>query len=115
MIRETATNFDPGWGELIDVDVLEPGEWTGLFRSGEQLFIRTARSCVTAPGGVRFPLVGAHAGSDGQPAVYGVRPEHFSLADDGAEAEIVVVEPTRVTVVPACKRREAPPVRSSFT
>ena len=30
----------------------------------------------------------------GEPAVYGVRPEHFTIADDGAEAEIVVVEPT---------------------
>ena len=28
------------------------------------------------------------------PAVYGIRPEHFTIADDGAEAEIVVVEPT---------------------
>ena len=36
----------------------------------------------------------APANSDGQPAVYGVRPEHFTIADDGAEAEIVVVEPT---------------------
>ena len=26
--------------------------------------------------------------------VYGVRPEHFTIADDGADAEIVVVEPT---------------------
>jgi len=33
-------------------------------------------------------------GSAGRPAVYGVRPEHFALAEDGAEAEIVVVEPT---------------------
>ena len=32
--------------------------------------------------------------SDGRPAVYGIRPEHFTIADDGAEAEIVVVEPT---------------------
>ena len=32
--------------------------------------------------------------SDGRPAVYGVRPEHFTIADDGAEAEIIVVEPT---------------------
>src|SRR5829696_2232546 len=29
-----------------------------------------------------------------KPVVYGVRPEHFTIADDGAEAEIVVVEPT---------------------
>ena len=36
----------------------------------------------------------APAGSDGRPAVYGIRPEHFVIADDGAEAEIQVVEPT---------------------
>ena len=46
------------------------------------------------PNGVRLPLGGAPANSDGRPAVYGVRPEHFTIADDGAEAEIVVVEPT---------------------
>ena len=42
----------------------------------------------------RLPLAAAPAGSDGRPVVYGVRPEHFTLADDGAEAEIQVVEPT---------------------
>ena len=46
------------------------------------------------PGGVRFPLVGAPNSSDGTPAIFGVRPEHFALADDGAEAEVHVVEPT---------------------
>jgi multiple sugar transport system ATP-binding protein len=46
------------------------------------------------PNGVKLPLAGAPANSDGRPAVYGVRPEHFTIADDGAEAEIVVVEPT---------------------
>jgi multiple sugar transport system ATP-binding protein len=46
------------------------------------------------PNGVRLPLADAPAGSDGRPAVYGIRPEHFTIADDGAEAEIVVVEPT---------------------
>ena len=46
---------------------------------------RTASSC-------RWPR--APANSDGRPAVYGIRPEHFTIADDGAEAEIVVVEPT---------------------
>ena len=30
----------------------------------------------------------------GMPAVYGVRPEHFVLADDGIDAEIQVIEPT---------------------
>jgi multiple sugar transport system ATP-binding protein len=46
------------------------------------------------PNGVRLPLKNAPASSDGRPAVYGIRPEHFTLAPDGAEAEIVVVEPT---------------------
>ena len=46
------------------------------------------------PNGVKLPLAGAPPDSDGRPAVYGVRPEHFTIADDGAEAEIVVVEPT---------------------
>jgi len=46
------------------------------------------------PNGVKLPLNSAPANSEGQPAVYGVRPEHFTIADDGAEAEIIVVEPT---------------------
>ena len=46
------------------------------------------------PGGVKLPAIGAPAGSDNRPVIYGVRPEHFTIADDGAEAEIVVVEPT---------------------
>ncbi len=46
------------------------------------------------PGGIELPLATAPNGSGGRPAVYGVRPEHFTIAEDGAEAEIVVVEPT---------------------
>jgi multiple sugar transport system ATP-binding protein len=47
------------------------------------------------PNGVKLPLgAAAPANSDGKPAIYGIRPEHFTIADDGAEAEIVVVEPT---------------------
>jgi multiple sugar transport system ATP-binding protein len=49
------------------------------------------------PGGVKLPLgqQPPRAGAvDGRPAVYGVRPEHFTLADDGVEAEVEVVEPT---------------------
>jgi multiple sugar transport system ATP-binding protein len=46
------------------------------------------------PNGVKLPLASVPANSDGKPAVYGVRPEHFTIADDGAEAEIIVVEPT---------------------
>jgi multiple sugar transport system ATP-binding protein len=46
------------------------------------------------PAGVIFSLAAAGSGNDGRPAVYGVRPEHFSLSDDGAEAEVQVIEPT---------------------
>jgi multiple sugar transport system ATP-binding protein len=46
------------------------------------------------PNGVKLPLKSAPASSAGRPAIYGIRPEHFPLAPDGAEAEIVVVEPT---------------------
>ena len=46
------------------------------------------------PGGARLPLAAAPAGSDGRAAIYGVRPEHFVIADDGAEVAIQVVEPT---------------------
>ena len=46
------------------------------------------------PGGARLPTASAPSGSDGRPVVYGVRPEHFHLADDGAPAEVLVVEPT---------------------
>jgi multiple sugar transport system ATP-binding protein len=46
------------------------------------------------PGNARLPLAAAPHGSDGRAAIYGVRPEHFTLADDGADATIQVVEPT---------------------
>jgi len=48
----------------------------------------------SGPNGVRLPLGSAPTGADGRPAVYGVRPEHFVLADDGADAEVQVIEPT---------------------
>jgi multiple sugar transport system ATP-binding protein len=44
--------------------------------------------------GANFTLGGAPTGSDGRPAIFGVRPEHFTLADDGAEMQVHVVEPT---------------------
>ena len=48
---------------------------------------------VTATG-LELPLGTAPASSDNQPAIYGVRPEHFAIADDGVAAKVVVVEPT---------------------
>jgi multiple sugar transport system ATP-binding protein len=44
--------------------------------------------------GIRLPLAAAPVASDGRHVVYGIRPEHFVIADDGAEAEVQVVEPT---------------------
>jgi multiple sugar transport system ATP-binding protein len=45
-------------------------------------------------GGVRLPLAAAPRGSDGREVVYGIRPEHFAIADDGADAQVQVIEPT---------------------
>jgi multiple sugar transport system ATP-binding protein len=47
-----------------------------------------------APAGIKFALSHAPSGSDGRSAIYGVRPEHFSLSDEGVDAVIQVVEPT---------------------
>ncbi len=46
------------------------------------------------PAGVSLPVAAVPADSDGRLTVYGVRPEHFMLADDGADVEVQVVEPT---------------------
>jgi multiple sugar transport system ATP-binding protein len=46
-------------------------------------------------GGVSLPLAAAPSGSDGRPAIYGIRPEHLTLGGaDGMPAEISVLEPT---------------------
>jgi hypothetical protein len=57
VVRETRTAFDPGWGELLDLDLHESGEWVGLFRDGQELLVRTPSASFTAPDGVRFPLI----------------------------------------------------------
>ena len=44
--------------------------------------------------GLVIPIESAPSGADGRPLILGVRPEHFSLASQGMEAEVVVVEPT---------------------
>ncbi len=46
-----------------------------------------------AEDGTRLPLASAPQGSDGQPAIYGMRPEHLTLGGD-LKAQITVVEPT---------------------
>ena len=44
--------------------------------------------------GVALPLAPSTAGSDGQAVVYGVRPEHLKLSDQGVPATVTVIEPT---------------------
>jgi multiple sugar transport system ATP-binding protein len=53
--------------------------------------------------GIHLPLSAAPAASAGRPAVYGIRPEHFALSDDGAEAEVRVVEPTGSEIMVAAR------------
>src|SRR5947208_3104611 len=47
-----------------------------------------------AASGVRLPLVAAPPSRARRPVIYGIRPEHFVIAEDGGEAEVLVVEPT---------------------
>jgi len=49
---------------------------------------------VVTQAGADLPLLNAPANSDGKPVIYGIRPEHFHIADDGIPAEVVVIEPT---------------------
>jgi multiple sugar transport system ATP-binding protein len=44
--------------------------------------------------GVKLPLPPRIAGQEGQPVLYGVRPEHLSLGRDGIPATVSVIEPT---------------------
>jgi multiple sugar transport system ATP-binding protein len=59
---------------------------------------RNGSTSFDGPGGVHLPLGSPERDAaewfDGRLAVYGVRPEHFILADDGIDAEVQVVEPT---------------------
>ena len=59
----------------------------GHLKSNGQAYVETDN-------GSRLPLATAPTASEGRPVVYGVRPEHLELADDGIEADVVVVEPT---------------------
>ena len=58
-----------------------------LSTNGGQPWVETAN-------GSKLPVATAPSASDGKPVTYGIRPEHLEFADDGIEAEVVVVEPT---------------------
>lgn len=47
-----------------------------------------------ADSGVTLPLPQVPSSAGGRAALYGIRPEHFSLGGEGIKAEISVIEPT---------------------
>jgi len=51
------------------------------------------RRVVLMEGGVALPLDGVEA-QDGQPVVYGIRPEHIAVGPGGIPVEVAVIEPT---------------------
>ncbi len=83
---------------MHDGRVEQIGAPLDLYDRPDNLFVANGSASFDGPGGVRLPLQASAQRtpewSDGTPAVYGVRPEHFVLADDGIDAEIQVVEPT---------------------
>ncbi len=59
----------------------------GTFRRGDGLYVETKD-------GRRLPVGRDCRAADGQPVIYGVRPEHLSICTSGIEVEISVTEPT---------------------
>jgi multiple sugar transport system ATP-binding protein len=50
------------------------------------------------PNGRRLPVPNDTSAREGQAVVYGIRPEHLSVSDNGTEVEVGVVEPTGAEV-----------------
>jgi multiple sugar transport system ATP-binding protein len=54
--------------------------------------------------GTSLPAPPGSAGEDGQPVIYGTRPEHLALtADGGIATQVAVVEPTGADTLVACR------------
>ena len=67
----------------------------GFIGSPAMNFIEgTVQGGAFSAGSIRLPLPSHAPKTEGTRLVFGIRPEHLDLADDGAEAEVVVVEPT---------------------
>ena len=67
----------------------------GFIGSPAMNFIEgTVQGGALAAGSIRLPLPAHAPKTEGARLVFGIRPEHLDLADDGVEAEVVVVEPT---------------------
>ena len=68
----------------------------GFIGSPAMNFIKgtVAGGAFRAEDGTALPLPASGRASDGQPLIYGIRPEHFMLAGEGIEAKVNVIEPT---------------------
>ncbi|MBC7481152.1 MAG: sn-glycerol-3-phosphate ABC transporter ATP-binding protein UgpC [Rhizobacter sp.] len=59
---------------------------------------------IELPDGTRLEAPARAGGVDGQPVVFGTRPEHLTLADSGGiPAQVVVMEPTGMDTFIACR------------
>ncbi|MBI2771676.1 MAG: sn-glycerol-3-phosphate ABC transporter ATP-binding protein UgpC [Burkholderiales bacterium] len=68
-----------------------------LRRAGDAAFVEL-------PDGTRLDAPARTSGADGQPIVFGTRPEHLTLADTGGiAARVVVMEPTGMDTFVACR------------
>jgi multiple sugar transport system ATP-binding protein len=73
----------------------------GFIGSPSMNFIEAALSGgkVVSSGGVELPLGASDARNAPRKIVYGIRPEHISLAEDGIPATVSIVEPTGAETV----------------
>jgi multiple sugar transport system ATP-binding protein len=68
------------------------------------LRVNGAAPAVELDDGTRLSAPGSH-GTDGQPVVYGARPEHLALvAEGGMPLKVIVVEPTGADTLVSCRR-----------
>jgi multiple sugar transport system ATP-binding protein len=56
--------------------------------------VRNAGGPRVEANGSHLPVIADSKVEDGQSVIYGIRPEHLDLAEDGFRARIAVVEPT---------------------
>jgi multiple sugar transport system ATP-binding protein len=63
-----------------------------------------AQAQVELPDGTRLAAPAGSTGRDGQPVIFGTRPEHLALASAGGiAAEVAVIEPTGADTFVACR------------
>ena len=75
-------------------------------REGNNIHVRTES-------GVELPLPPYAGGKDGRKVIYGVRPEHLPLGEDGVPARVNAVEPTGRTLSYSARSAATPSARHS--